>query len=224
MQATSYLEEYVLQGGITMAALIPLSLYTLAIIVQRFIDLRRSRIVAAQILSRVTSVTSKESFLALRESLRSDPAPLAAIILGYIEAGERGESLDPKENSAPIEDETDHLYQSLSPIATSYVVAPLLGVLGTTVAIMSTFQQFATSGRRDMSALVAAIDKSLITTMWGLIIAVPAYFCFALLQSKVYRYERRILPGVMKVINRHLAAYVTAPAAAPKSEPVSINR
>jgi biopolymer transport protein ExbB len=209
---TSYLDEYVLRGGITMAALIPLSLFTFGIIVQRFFDLRASRIVATEILAQVERVDNEQAFRSLRESLRANPAPLATIILDYIEAGERGESMDPKENSAPIEEEADHLYQSLSPISTSYVVAPLLGVLGTTISIMATFEQFAAAGRRDMSALVAAIDKSLVTTMWGLIIAVPAYFCFALLQAKVYRYERRVLPGVMKQINQHLAVYVIAPA------------
>lgn len=208
MSATNYLDQYVLQGGITMVALIPLSLYTLALIVQRFIDLRKSRIVAAHIVSRAAEVKDQASFNALREALRSDPAPLAAIVLDYIEDAERGESIDPKENSIPIENETDHLYQSLTPISTSYVIAPLLGVLGTTVGIMDTFQQFATTGRRDMSALVAAIDKSLITTMWGLIIAVPAYFCFAMLQRRIYRYERRILPSVVREVNRHLAPHV----------------
>lgn len=206
----NYLDEYVLQGGITMAALLPLSLFTFAIIVQRFLDLRASRIVAAGIVAQVRRVDSEQAFHALRASLQASPAPLAAIILDYIEAGERGESMDPKENGVPIEDEAEHLYQSLAPISTSYVVAPLLGVLGTTIGIMGTFEQFATAGRRDMSALVAAIDKSLVTTMWGLIIAVPAYFCYAMLQARVYRLERRILPGVLRQVNQHLAPYVHA--------------
>lgn len=85
----------------------------------------------------------------------------------------------------------DRLYQSLTPLSTAYVIAPLIGVLGTTIGIMGTFEQFAVVGKRDMSALVSAIDKSLITTMWGLIIAVPAYFFYALFQNRAFHYERR---------------------------------
>ena len=101
--------------------------------------------------------------------LPTTACPLAQVLLGYIEAGERGEPVHPDINREPIEDSTDRLYQSLMPLSTAYVVAPLLGVLGTTIAIMGTFRQFAIAGDRDMVALVLAIDQSLVSTMWGLV-------------------------------------------------------
>ncbi|MCX7190545.1 MAG: hypothetical protein NTU92_09305 [Methylotenera sp.] len=56
-----------------------------------------------------------------------------------------------------------------------------------------------------MSALVSAIDKSLITTMWGLIIA---YYFFSILQNKIFKYEREILPRLLKEIMQNLAPYI----------------
>ncbi len=204
--ATNF-DEYVLRGGICMTLLVPLSVFTLGIIIQRFLDLRRSRVIPIGLVETARAVGNRDEFGAFRDRLIYDSCPLAQVLLGYIEAGERGEPVHPDVNREPIEDSTDRLYQSLTPLSTAYVVAPLLGVLGTTIAIMSTFRQFAIAGR-DMTALVLAIDQSLVSTMWGLFIAVPAYYCFALLQRRIYRYERDVLPALSKEIVRKLAPYI----------------
>ncbi|ARN81981.1 MotA/TolQ/ExbB proton channel family protein [Methylocystis bryophila] len=201
-------EEYVLRGGLTMALLIPLSIFTLGITIQRLLDLRQSRVTPAGLVEAARSIKSPEEFHAFREGLVYNTCPLAQVLLGYIEAGERGEPVHPDINREPIEDSTDRLYHSLMPLSTAYVVAPLLGVLGTTIAIMGTFKQFAIAGDRDMTALVMAIDQSLVSTMWGLFIAVPAYYCFALLQRRIYRYERDVLPALSREIVRTFAPYI----------------
>jgi len=201
-------DEYVLRGGICMIALVPLSVFTLGIIIQRFLDLRRSRVIPPALVEAAYAIENQDEFGAFRYKLIDDGRPLAQVLLGYIEAGERGEPVHPDVNREPIEDATDRLYQSLTPLSTAYVVAPLLGVLGTTIAIMGTFRQFAIAGHRDMTALVLAIDQSLVSTMWGLFVAVPAYYCFALLQRRVYRYERDVLPTLSKELVRKFAPYI----------------
>jgi biopolymer transport protein ExbB len=204
----NYFDEYVLQGGITMAALLPLSIFTLGVILQRLLELRRSRVMPKDLLDAAKGISSQNAFDSFRESLDCSSSPLAHVILAYIEAGERGESIHPDVNPTPIDDMMDRLYQSLSPLSTAYVVAPLIGVLGTTVGIMGTFEQFALVGKRDMSALVTAIDKSLITTMWGLIIAVPAYYFYSILQGMIFRYERDHFPRFLKEVMRKCAPYI----------------
>jgi biopolymer transport protein ExbB len=201
-------EEYVLRGGLTMAFLIPLSIFTLGVTIQRLLDLRPSRVTPPGLVEAARAVKSYEEFHAFREGLADDACPLAQVLLGYIEAGERGEPVHPDINREPIEDSTERLYHSLMPLSTAYVIAPLLGVLGTTVAIMGTFKQFAIAGDRDMTALVTAIDQSLVSTMWGLLVAVPAYYCFALLQRRIYRYERDVLPALSREIVRTFAPYI----------------
>ncbi len=204
----NYLDEYVLQGGLTMLGLVPLSIYTFGIVLQRFIELRATRALPETLATRAKAISNQDSFDLFVAELHTQSSPLAKIILAYIEAGERGEPVNPEVNLIPIEDVTDKLYQSLSPISTAYIIGPLLGVLGTTIGIMGTFEQFAVVGKRDMSALVSAIDKSLITTMWGLIIAIPAYYFYSILQNKIFKYERETLPRLLKDIMQNLAPYI----------------
>ena len=204
----NYLDEYILQGGLTMLGLVPLSIYTLGMVLQRFIEFRASRIMPEALVSKAKSIKSQNEFDALVSELPEQDSALAQILLAYVESGERGESTNPDVNVLPIEDVTDKLYQSLSPISMAYIIGPLLGVLGTTIGIMGTFEQFAVVGKRDMAALVSAIDKSLITTMWGLIIAIPAYYFFSILQNKVFKYEREILPRLLKDIMHNANRYI----------------
>ena len=204
----NYLDEYILQGGLTMLGLVPLSVYTFGVVLQRFIELRNTRAIPQALVTQAKNISNQESFNEFLNTLHTHTSPLAKIILAYIEAGQRGEPINPDVNIIPIEDVTDRLYQSLSPISMSYIIGPLLGVLGTTIGIMGTFEQFAVVGKRDMSALVSAIDKSLITTMWGLIIAIPAYYFFSILQNKIFKYEREILPRLLKEIMQNLAPYI----------------
>ncbi len=204
----NYFDKYILQGGITMLALIPLSIFTFGIILQRFMDLRISRMMPEELITAAKAVSSQKEFDAFRNHLLSLSTPLAQIILAYIEAGERGEPIHPDVNPAPIDDVIDKLYQSLSSLSTAYVVAPLIGVLGTTIGIMATFEQFAIVGKRDMPALVSAIDKSLVTTMWGLVIAVPAYYFYAILQKKIFRYERELFPRMLKDILKNCMPFI----------------
>ena len=206
--ASNFLNDYILDGGVTMVALIPLSIYTLGLIVQKNLDLRKSKMLSRKIIDLAKTVNSKATYENFLETLKSEDSPLARILLGYIALGEMGLPMHPKEDLSPIDDEAEFLYQSLAPISTSYIIAPLLGVLGTTVGIMETFKQFAISGKRDMAALVTAIDQSLITTMWGLIIAVPAYFFYSVLQRKVFFYERKVLPKVTIDILETIKPYI----------------
>lgn len=206
--ASNFFHDYIVDGGVTMFALIPLSIYTLGLIVQKSLELRQSKVLSQRIITLSNQVNSKASYAQFVEALQSENSPLARILLDYIAIGKLGLPMHPKEDLTPIDDEAETLYQSLAPISTSYIIAPLLGVLGTTVGIMETFKQFALSGKRDMATLVTAIDQSLITTMWGLIIAVPAYFFYSVLQRKIFFYERKILPKVVEAILVKVAPFI----------------
>ena len=204
----NFFNDYILDGGITMMALIPLSIYTLGLIIQKSLELRKSKVLSEKMISLSKTVNSQASYQHFKKALESDNSPLSRIILDYIALGEMGLPMHPKEDLSPIDDEAESLYQSLAPISTSYIIAPLLGVLGTTIGIMETFKQFALSGKRDMAALVTAIDQSLITTMWGLIIAVPAYFFYSILQRKIFYYERKALPKLTVEILEAIQPYI----------------
>ena len=80
--------------------------------------------------------------------------------------------------------ETAPLESSLSFIKVLYVVAPLLGLLGTVVGMINTFQQITLFGTGDPRMMAGGISMALMTTVLGLVVAIPLTLLHSYLQSK----------------------------------------
>lgn len=76
------------------------------------------------------------------------------------------------------------LQRLLPLIAISAAAAPLLGLLGTVTGIISTFQLITIFGTGDVKTLSGGISEALITTKFGLIVAIPSLLLHAFLSRK----------------------------------------
>lgn len=68
-------------------------------------------------------------------------------------------------------------------LATVGSTAPFIGLLGTTMGIVNSFQQMASSGSGGLGTVSAGISEALITTAFGLLVAIPAVMAFNFLQG-----------------------------------------
>ena len=95
---------------------------------------------------------------------------------------------NPEELEAQLEDvlakATPPLEKNLSIIKLLAAVAPLLGLLGTVVGMIETFQSITLFGTGDPKLMAGGISQALVTTMLGLIAAVPLLFIHNLLDSR----------------------------------------
>ena len=95
---------------------------------------------------------------------------------------------NPEELEAQLEDvlakATPPLEKNLSIIKLLAAVAPLLGLLGTVVGMIETFQAITLFGTGDPKLMAVGISQALVTTMLGLIAAVPLLFIHNLLDSR----------------------------------------
>ena len=80
--------------------------------------------------------------------------------------------------------ETAPIEKGLSLIKVLYVVAPLLGLLGTVVGMISTFQMITLFGTGDPRMMAGGISTALVTTVLGLVVAIPLTLLHSLLQGK----------------------------------------
>tara|TARA_B100000925_G_scaffold48950_1_gene31896 strand:+ start:1013 stop:2389 length:1377 start_codon:yes stop_codon:yes gene_type:complete len=76
------------------------------------------------------------------------------------------------------------LEKNLSTIKLLAAVAPLLGLLGTVVGMIETFQSITLFGTGDPKLMAGGISQALVTTMLGLIAAVPLLFVHNILESR----------------------------------------
>lgn len=62
--------------------------------------------------------------------------------------------------------------------------SPMLGLLGTVIGMVSAFGTLKTAGAADPSQLAGDISVALLTTLWGLINAIPCIICYFILKNK----------------------------------------
>jgi biopolymer transport protein ExbB len=70
-------------------------------------------------------------------------------------------------------------------LATVGATAPFVGLLGTTMGIVNAFTGMATSGSGGIASISAGVAEALITTAFGLIVAIPAVWAYNYFQTKI---------------------------------------
>jgi biopolymer transport protein ExbB len=110
--------------------------------------------------------------------------PLGRVLAVYRDNPETDvETLELKLDEAILR-ETAPIEKGLSLIKVLYVVAPLLGLLGTVVGMISTFQMITLFGTGDPRMMAGGISTALVTTVLGLVVAIPLTLLHSFLQGK----------------------------------------
>jgi biopolymer transport protein ExbB len=81
-------------------------------------------------------------------------------------------------------DVQSRLQQWLPFIAVTAAIAPLLGLLGTVSGMISTFSALSVVGTGDPKLLSGGISEALVTTLFGLVVAIPALILHSLLSRR----------------------------------------
>ncbi len=83
-----------------------------------------------------------------------------------------------------ITKEIPQLEKGQSMIKLLAAVAPLLGLLGTVTGMIATFQSISLFGTGDPKLMASGISQALVTTMLGLVVAIPLLFLHSLVASR----------------------------------------
>lgn len=190
------LQRYVLDGGIMMVFLVPLAVLMIAYVIQGFINLRTGRICPRDFRRRLGEmVLQRQSRQAIAEAIESERHSLAIVlrrVLGHLDIKS---DADPAELlRMEIEEECSTIQQRNSQLAVIYNVAPLAGLLGTVFGMIKTFRDFTMSADPSIRELSAGINIALLTTAWGLSIAIPAFVFLYIFTRRINTYEQIVLP------------------------------
>ena len=110
--------------------------------------------------------------------------PLGRVLAVYSENPEvEVETLELKLDEAILR-ETTPIETGLSFVKVLYVVAPLLGLLGTVLGMIRTFQMITLFGTGDPRMMAGGISTALVTTVLGLVVAIPLTLLHSFLQGK----------------------------------------
>ncbi len=108
----------------------------------------------------------------------------------------RNELLDTADESS-----REYLEEFLPVINTISSVATLLGLLGTILGMISSFNEIAKGGKGDPAVVAGGISVALITTAAGLIVAIPAVLSYSFLKRRLEKITAKLEPISNHFIN-----------------------
>jgi biopolymer transport protein ExbB len=181
--------DIIQKGGPVMYPIILCSILALAIILERLYHLYRAQIDTKKFMEEVTGTIKKNKITEAAEMCDQTPGPIAHIL----KAGILRHSCSREEIKEAIEDaglhEIPRLEKNLNGLATIAQIAPLLGLLGTVTGMVRCFQvvQEKSSSLQPVNPgdLAGGIWEALITTVAGLIVAIPVLVAYNYLVSRV---------------------------------------
>jgi biopolymer transport protein ExbB len=170
------------EGGLTIPVL--LSIIAIAFIIERLFQLRRSGIVPRNLAQRVRPLWDKGDYDGILKLCRRSNSTLGNVIAFIVEHRDSGVSdVSVAAGDVAARDLRRHLLRAY-PLAVVGTLAPLLGLLGTVSGMVDAFGQIAIAGLGDVSVLGGSISKALVTTLVGLVVAIPSLFAYHFFKSR----------------------------------------
>ena len=186
---SSYLDT-LWKGGPVGDIIMALSIGALALIVMHFVQIRRKKLLPDE------QLTVLESYLAggqVQEALEYCVDPMNDSFLTRILAGGllryQRSAFGPFELKNALEeageDQAARLYRSTDALGVIGTIAPLLGLLGTVLGMVGAFETIGQTSTSGHEMLATNISEALVTTLLGLILAIPCVALFSYFRNRI---------------------------------------
>ncbi|MGH8502112.1 MAG: MotA/TolQ/ExbB proton channel family protein [Gammaproteobacteria bacterium] len=177
--------EIIKAGGWVMLPIIGCSILALAIIAERFWSLQRQRVMPKNLVAQIWQLLQQDKLAQKHVAVLRDSSPLGRILAAGLSNANSDrqvmkESIE--ETGRHVVHELEHFLNTLGTIA---AISPLLGLLGTVIGMMQIFSTITNVGVGDPQQMAGGISVALITTVAGLIVAIPALFFYRYFRGRV---------------------------------------
>lgn len=172
------------QGGFVMVPLLAVAFISLLLMMARLRDFKHVLVRDPELVQQVLAIYQSEGEEAAQEYMSTTVAPLKDVLSTALRHGHRSQAhleellYEQVQASAPL------FERYLGTLAVFGAIAPLLGLLGTVTGMIHTFQLVSVFGSGDAQLLSSGISEALVTTEFGLVIAIPVLLAHAFLTRR----------------------------------------
>jgi biopolymer transport protein ExbB/TolQ len=181
------LVQIIHQGAIATYPLILMSVISLTVIFERLWSLRNIGSATLRITDSILEPTKKgQRDLAIAICKQNSNCPAGRIFLNVLERdpGARLEAANAAATESMFE-ETQKLRKHLWLLGTVASSAPFIGLLGTVVGIIKSFESMAVAGTGGFAVVAAGISEALVATALGLGVAIIALIFYNYFQTRI---------------------------------------
>jgi len=183
----TYFEQFFTAGGpVVWFILLPMSVVTVYLATEYFITIRRRRLLPDDISGTIVSAAQQAGLSQLPAQFAGGEDFISVAITRAVTQG--GGDLGRMRNliAESLQEQAMRFLRKIEWMNIIGNVAPMVGLFGTVLGIIKMFNAIAAvSGQPHPSQLAGGISVALVTTFWGLMIAIPALAIHGFFQNRI---------------------------------------
>ena len=166
--------------------LLLMSVFSIGYSIKAFIDFRKATLLPEEFHDHVSTMLNEKRYREAIDYSEEDSSYLAKLLTGALGEANNGFGAMERAVEEVGDAETTRMLRPIEYLNVVGNISPMIGLFGTVYGMIRAFQVLVErGGRPDASELAAGISTALVTTFWGLVVAIPALAVYALIRNKV---------------------------------------
>lgn len=173
-------------GGLIGILLILIDVASIALIVEHFVNVRRPTILPEPVLAQIRASFEEKRYREAIELTASEPSFISSVMHAALGEAAHGYGAMARAMEEAIEERTTRLLRKIEWLNIIGNISPMLGLMGTVLGMILAFETIVKAGGMpNPPDLARAIGIALVTTFWGLVVAVPALAVYAFMRNRI---------------------------------------
>ena len=182
--------EIIFSGGVVgiliIILLLTLSILSAYFVIDHLLTVRRKDLMPEGLGERVRQSLMSGNIADAQTACREKPSFLSFVLMHGISELEFGWNSVEKSVEEALAEQSARLFRKIEYLSVIGNIAPMVGLLGTVIGMIVAFQSVAsTQGTASAPQLAEGIYQALVTTVGGLIVAIPAIGAFAIFRNRI---------------------------------------
>ena len=211
--------QIIFSGGIfgllIILVLLGLSMTAAYLIFEQILTLRKSELMPAELQQKIREHIGKGELQHVDSLCRKDGSFLSFVVQHGVSEVDGGWAAIEKGVEDALAEQSARLLRKIEYLSVIGNIAPMIGLLGTVTGMIFAFQQVAsTQGAAGAGELAEGIYQALVTTVGGLIVAIPSLAAFAVFRNRVDQFVAEIayiVHGLFRPLKKHFLSRRAVP-------------
>ena len=173
-------------GVVIIWLLLIMSVFSVGYSIMVFVIHRRKTLLPDEFQAKIGAMIESKQYREAVELANGDTSYLARLVSAALNEASNGIGAMERAAEETGDAETTRMLRPIEYLNVVGNISPMMGLFGTVYGMIRAFQVLVEAGGRpDPTTLAAGISTALVTTFWGLVVAIPALAVYALIRNKI---------------------------------------
>lgn len=175
-------------GGTIGYIIIALSVAMVALIIEHLLSIRRDALMPRDQAEQLHQQIVAGQFQQAEQIAKQRPTLLAHVVLTGLREAQFGYAAMEKAMEDAVLEQSARLSRKIESLSVIGALAPMLGLMGTVWGMIQAFAEFTEKANPMPADFAPAISEALVTTLFGLCVAIPALAAYAWFRNRIDEY------------------------------------